>query len=356
MSQEWYLMNTNHDTVSGFESDNFENFAMDAFSEALESSLGQNVEICNYDLTIRTPQKVIMNGSVQDTKLNSITRQMLAPIGTCMAGQYVFYKDRYWLIVGLVDDNGFYEKAVLLLCNFLLTWKNRNNKIIQRWACVSSASQYNNGETSNQFMFIRSDQLMILTPRDDECLLIPHKQRFIIDTRCEIYEKTFSPDVIVDTSNELITYEITRMDNVIYNYQNSGHSEYMATQDEQHENDGYYVVNGKGYWLCDIPSQNDNKMEVLSCEIICDEPVVYNSLEPTIFKAKFYDSNGNEIEINPQWELDCDFAENLNIEYISNSICISVNNKKLLNKSFELSLSAEHYTPVTIAVKIKAFM
>ena len=34
MAQEWYLMNTNHDTVSGFETDDFENFARDGFEEA----------------------------------------------------------------------------------------------------------------------------------------------------------------------------------------------------------------------------------------------------------------------------------------------------------------------------------
>ena len=192
MAQEWYLMNTNHDMVSGFESDDFNNFAVDVFLEATQSSIGQYVEICNYDLSERTPQRVIINGNVQDTKLNSISRQMLAPIGSCVAGQYVYYKDRYWLIVGLVDNNGIYEKAILVLCNYLLTWQNRNGEIIQRWANIISASQYNNGESSDQYMRIRSDQLLILTPNDDECMLIPHRQRFIIDMRCKLYEKSFT--------------------------------------------------------------------------------------------------------------------------------------------------------------------
>ena len=93
MAKEWYLMNTNHDMTSGFESDDFDNFTIDGFLEALQTSMGSSVEICNYDLSVRTPQRVILNGSVQDSKLNTITRQMLAPIGTCRAGQYVYYKD-----------------------------------------------------------------------------------------------------------------------------------------------------------------------------------------------------------------------------------------------------------------------
>ena len=111
MAKEWYLMNTNSDTVSGFESDSFDNFAADAFSEALSSSLGKDVEICNYDLSERTKARVVVQGNVQDTKLKSMQRMVLAPIGTCKAGQYVYYKNRYWLIVGLVDDNGMYENV-----------------------------------------------------------------------------------------------------------------------------------------------------------------------------------------------------------------------------------------------------
>lgn len=355
MSQEWYLMNTNYDTVSGFESDNFNNFAVDAFNESLKSALGTYVEICNFDLSKRRKTRVIIQGNVQDTKLKSMQRMMLASIGTCEAGQYVYYKNRYWLIIGLVDDNGMYEKAVLVLCNYLLTWENSNGDIVQRWVNVSSASQYNNGETSNKYYFVRSDQLMILTPDDDECLLIRHGQRFIIDRRCKVYEKNFSKDVTIDTSKQLITYELTRIDNVLYDYQDSGHSEFMAYQDEQHETDGYYVVGDKGYWLCDPPNIS-NKREVLSCSIECEEPRIYSGLEPTVFYANFYDADGKSITISPQWEINCDFKDSLNIEYVENSIGISVDNKKLINKSFELSVCADGYEKATILVTINAFI
>ena len=244
----------------------------------------------------------------------------------------------------------------MVLCNYLLTWQNRNGEIIQRWANIISASQYNNGESSDQYMRIRSDQLLILTPNDDECMLIPHRQRFIIDMRCKLYEKSFTQDITIDTSKEVITYEFTRFDSVLYNYQNSGCLEYLATQEEQHDTDGYYVIDGKGYWLCDLPQKNDNKTGILSCEIVCDEPVIYNGLEPNIFMAKFYDSDGKEITITPQWHINCDFESDLEVEYIGNSISISVNNEKLLNKSFELSLSAYEYKTANLVITIKGFM
>ena len=53
-------MNTNYDTVSGFESDNFDNLAQDAFIEALQSALAEDVEICNYDLSQREPKGLLL--------------------------------------------------------------------------------------------------------------------------------------------------------------------------------------------------------------------------------------------------------------------------------------------------------
>ena len=355
MAQEWYLMNTNHDTVSGFESDDFMNCAQDGFMEALQSAIGSDIEICNYDLSVRKKHRAIVQGNVHDTKLKTINRQILVPIGTCKAGQYVFYENRYWLLVGLVDNNKIYEKAVMVLCNYLLSWKDSNGKIHQRWANATSGSQYNTGETGDQYAAIRNDQLFICMSDDDDTLQIPHRQRFVIDMRCKLYEKSFASDVTVDTSKPLITYIITRTNNVLYNYQDSGHAEYMASQEEQHDNDGYYVVDGKGYWLCDIPDDNDNQMNILSCEIVCDEPVIYNGLEPNIFMAKFYDAEGKEVWVSPQWEINCDFTESLSIEYVDNSIRISANDEKLLNKSFELSLRAFDYDPTTLTVTIKGY-
>lgn len=355
MSREWYLLKSPHSQISGYESDALNDFAEEGFEEALENDIAVDVELCNYDLSDRIPIRAIIQDNVQDTKLKTLSRQMLVPIGTCKAGMYVKYKNRYWIIVGLVDNNTMYEKAVLSLCNYLLTWLNSNGEIVQRWVSATSASQYNNGETGVKYYFIRTDQLMIITPDDNECLLLNTGTRFIIDKRCKVYEKAFDNNVVCDTSKSVITYEFTRADSVLYDYQDSGHFEFMAYQDEQHENDGYYVIDGHGYWLCDIPNAND-KTAVLSCSIECDSNDIYNSLEAGIFTAKFYDSEGNKVIATPKWNVVCDFADDLNIEYVDNSICISADNKKLINKSFELSLSAEGYKTVTITVTIRAFM
>lgn len=360
MAKDWYLMNTNHDTVSGFESDDFENFASDALDEALASSVATEVEICNYDLSIRTKARVIVEGNVQDTKLNSLKRRLITKIGATKAGQYIYYKDRYWLIEGVVDDNGLYDKGVMTICNYKLSWLNEDGNPVSRWCFVTSASQYNSGETSTQFMYIRTDQVMIVLPNDEESMLIPHGKRVVIDERCKIYEKRMSQDITVNTSNPLLTWEVTRQDNVLFSYQDSGHAQYMIRQDEQHNEDGYYVIDGVGYWLCEQPpaaeeTLADDTIEK-SCRIVCEAPAVYCGGGETVFNSVFYAGNVEDTEAEPTWEINCGFVDKLSVEYVDNSICISADNEKLIGKSFELSLHSDGYDDVSIVVGIKALI
>ena len=181
-------------------------------------------------------------------------------------------------------------------------------------------------------------------------------KRFIIDRRCDIYEKNFKEGITKDTSNPVITYRLTRSDSVLYDYQNSGHYEFLAYQDEQHEGDGYYLVNGKGYWLCQEVEVKDDDKPTLTSSIEYDTNSIYNGLEPGVFIAKFYDENGDVVDIKPNWNVNCDFSDQLEIEYVDNAIYISVNNKKLINKSFELLLSADGYETKSINITIKSFI
>lgn len=355
MSQEWYLLKPPHVQLSGFEDDALNDFAQEGFLEALESSIAVDVELCNYDLSDCKPLRAIVQHNVDDTKLKTLSREVYFPIGTCKAGMYVKYKGRYWLIVGIVDDNTMYEKGIMVICNHLLTWQTEDRRIVQRWANVASASQYNNGETGNYFFTVRSDQLLILTPDDDDSVLLTSGKRFVIDKRCAIYEKEFGEDVICDTSKPVLTYELTRADSVLYNYQDSGHFEFMVTQDEQHEKDGYYKIDGKGYWLCEEPDANDKSVELLA-KIDYDSEDIYNGFEPGVFMAKFYDENGEQVDVKPTWTIDCDFANMLHVEYIDNSILISANNRSLINKSFKLLLSADGYETASVTVNIRAFI
>ena len=355
MAVEWYLMKSPHDQVSGYEDEMWDDFAEEAFSEMLDSEMACDVELCNYDLSERVPMRVIVLDKVQDTRLKTLNRMVLAPIGSIIAGKYIFYKGRYWLIVGIVDDNGFYAKGVMTICNYKLTWMDENNNIFQRWANITTASQYNNGETSTEYMFVRSDQLLILLPDDDDSLMLHQGQRFIIDRRCEVYEKYFDESVKVNTENPVIVYQLTRSDSVLYDYIDSGHHEIMVYEDEQREDDGYYVVDGKGYWLCDNPFTKPD-IKIASAFIDYESTDIYNGLDAGVFIAKFFDSYGNEVSATPHWEIEGELKNLLMVEEKGGTIYIAANNKRLINKPFVLTLSAYGFESMSVIFAIRAFI
>lgn len=354
MALDWYLMGKPHDIISGFESDALRDFGIDGFMEALDSDVATNVVLCNYDLSERSEIRAIIQHTTQDTKLKTLSRQALVPIGTCKAGMYIYYKNRYWLIVSLVDDNKVYEKAILSICNYLMTWINSAGEIIQRWAHIDSASQYNNGETNMTFYYVRSDQLMIYMPDDTESLLLDSGKRFVIDKRCKIYEKEIPSGTVKSVGHPLTVYDLTRRDSVLDDYQDGGLSSYLVTQTEQQEYDGYYLIDGNGYWLAEKPGE-PNEPSVALCEIERDSDVVYIDLDASIFTARFYTTDGTEAQADPVWSIDCDFLEDLNVEYVGRSIMISTENDRLRNKTFTLTLSAEHYEPSIITIWIREF-
>lgn len=357
MAKEWYLMKSPYDQLSGFESEALNNFGAEGFLEALDSDMAVDAELYNFDLSECTPIRAIFNNRLTDTKLKTLVRHLLVPIGSCHAGMYAKVKGRFWLIVGIVDDNGIYEKAILSICNYQLSWLNSSGRPVKRWANIISASQYNNGEHVNLDYAIRSDQLLISLPDDDESLMITQRKRLVIDKRCKIYERSFDDSVTVDTSHPVITYEVTRVDSVLYDYQDSGLHQIMVTQDEQHKNDGYYVVDGVGYWLCDIPTDTGDVEVPLSCEIVCEEPVIYNDIEPVAFVARFYDAAGNAVDdVVPEWSIVGDLSELLDVEYTENAVMISANNRKLINHSYVLTLSADGYEPSEITITVESFM
>ena len=357
MAKEWYLMKTPHDQVSGFEGEGLRDFGEEGFIEALDSDMAVDTELYNYDLSECKTIRAIFSNRLTDTKLKSLVRHLLVPIGSCHAGMYAKVKGRFWLIVSVVDDNGVYEKAILSICNYVLSWLNKDGDPVQRWVNIISASQYNNGEHENLNYTIRSDQLLISLPDDDESLMLEQNMRFVIDKRCKLYERDFTEDTVAITGKPVITYELTRVDSILYDYQDSGLHQIMVTQDEQHKNDGYYVIDGKGYWLCEAPRLSQSPKESPRCSIDYEDAVIYNDIEPAAFIARFYDGSGTEIKgVSPEWNISGDFAELLDITYMENDIVISANNKKLINKEFVLTLRADGYLEDSLNVVVRTFM
>lgn len=100
--KEWYLIgnNTKPNMTGGYESDAFNDFKDDAFSEALDSPLGKIVKIYNSSMTECKTLRCVIQDNTSNTQLKSMERSILTTIGTIKAGMYVLFEDRYWLITG----------------------------------------------------------------------------------------------------------------------------------------------------------------------------------------------------------------------------------------------------------------
>lgn len=351
--QEWYLLKT-PSALGGFEDELLDEYD-DSFSELLQSSFAEPLVLYKNDMSMSWDIRGIVENKVQDTKMQSLNRIVLLPIGTAKAGMYIEYKGRFWLIVNLMDDNHVYEKAVITICNYLLTWINDSGKVIQRWANITSAAQYNNGLAVSYYYTTRSDQLMICMSNDFEALTLETGKRFIIDKRCSLYEESTTVEELNNLHIKWVTYEITRLDNVTYNYHDSGYAEYLIVQDELHDNDGYFIIDGKGYWLCDYsPTVSDDEIPILlRWDIQKDSNQLIAGISGQRFYAQLYDNAGTKIE-NPtgfNWIVDCDFEDELRIETESNYIEIYADNKSI-GKTFALTLSGEDYDSDLVEIQI----
>ena len=63
-----------------------------------------------------------------------------------------------------------------------------------------------------------------------------------------------------------------------------------------------------------------------------------------------FTQDGQVINIEPEWIIDCDFVDKLQVDNINNTICISVDNYDLLNKSFELFLRGYEDNKVKVTI------
>lgn len=350
--QEWYLLKP-PSGLGGFENELLSEYD-DTFSELLESDFADLLILYQNDMSECWNIRGIVENKVQDTKMQSLNRMVLLPIGTAKTGMYIKYKERFWLIVNLMDDNNVYEKAVITYCNYLLTWINDSGKVIQRWANITSAAQYNNGLTVNYYYTTRSDQLMICMSNDFEALTLETGKRFIIDKRCSLYEESLDAEELNNLNIKWVTYEIARLDNVTFDYITSGYSEYLAVQDELHDNDGYYMIDDKGYWLCDYSPTSDNKTPIsLKWNIIKDSDKLIAGINGQKFYAELYDEDGNELSTvsNAHWTVDCNFKDALRIEAQSNYIEIYADNKYIGN-TFTLTLFGENYSSDSVDIQI----
>lgn len=321
--KEWYLLTsqTRPNSIGGYENEAFEDFKDDAFLETIQTSIGKTVILYNHDLSQREEIRCIIQANTADTLLKSLERIILAPIGTLKAGMYIFYEDVYWLITGYPGNNGIYEKATLVLCQYKLKWQLDDGIIIERYANFTSASKYDIGENGNQTITLSSNNFTILVPEDDLSATLDGKRVFIDR----------------DSINPKKVFKITRSDDVLYLYgsNHGGILSFISDKDELN-----MEVDRPDLGLCNyIPPVTSttppDEIEILSAYIEGSSELRIG--RQRIYKAYFKNKNGDDIpNVDFTWSIVSEFA----IDSINdaNEIKLFVTNEDCVGSSFLLQI------------------
>lgn len=234
---EWYLINPQPTLNSGFEKDEFTDYAQDGFDELLtETQLGKAIKFCKgkfdgENFEIEVEGEGIVQSETPDAYTQGYKRQLLTRIADKVADyKYIKYDGAIWLIMTEPADNCIYDKCVLHQCNYILKWQNTNKDIIYCPASIENASQYNTGEEGNKILMLGYNQLMAYISIDDDTVVIDRNIRLFVD-----YNKV-NP----------IPYKVTRPDTVAFSYGKNRVMCLVLTEDQYNPK-----TDSIENWLCD---------------------------------------------------------------------------------------------------------
>lgn len=233
---EWYLINPQPTLNSGFEKDEFTDYAQDGFDELLtETQLGKDIIFCkgkfdgeNFEYEVEG--QGIVQSETPDAYTQGYKRQLLTRIGEISDYKYIKYDGSIWLIMTEPSDNCIYDKCVLHQCNYILKWQNANKDIVYCPASIENASQYNTGEEGNKILILGYNQLMAYVSLDDDTVVIDRNLRLFVD-----YNKV-NP----------IPYKVTRPDTVAFSYGKNRVMCIVLTEDQYNPK-----TDSIENWLCD---------------------------------------------------------------------------------------------------------
>lgn len=327
--QEWYLLNQNTqpNLTGGFENESFLEYKDDAFAETLETDIATSVILYNSDLSIAKYIRCVVQGNTADTQLKSLERTVLFQIGTVKAGMYIFFENRYWLIDGYPGNNGIYEKATMVLCQYLLRWQNSSGKIIERWCNGVSASKYDVGENGNFTINLSSNTYTIKLPCDEECLNLDRKRVFID-------RKKVNPDKV---------FKLTRNDDILYDYGDEYHGSILSFIADKTELN--LETDNQELKICDYidvnnpvqPEQTDRPEFIIFADIIGSDSVKLN--RKRTYQVKFYRNKDKTDEFEYEefsWEIESN--EKLESTILGKTIEIKAVDQKSVGKNIKLQI------------------
>lgn len=200
-------------------------------------------------------------------------------------GDYMLWEDRYWLISDVDRDAEIRYRGVARECNRQLRWQNAKGEIVSRWCASDEKATNTQGLSFRDGVDKIKTVFTLFIPLDEETAKLRRYHRFIMDVDLE------DPDTYVITSRNVISkvYDPEQIHGVIM---------IVVSQDERNQEHDNLELQVADY---DEPAE---PVVGTKCEIKFDgKPNIKAGGSYKEFTAVFYDNAGNEIDINPVWDL-----------------------------------------------------
>jgi len=318
--KDWYLVGSRPVYLSGDESDIFNEYATDGFSELIDSPVGSSVVLYSDDLSNYKSVRCIIKGKTKDGQDASLKLDILTELNAMNGFSYVQYDGYFWLITSRKSNNMINQKASLELCNYEIKWQNASGQIVQRKAIVTSASKYADGEDKGKQMILGSDQLGINIPIDSESLNIDHGKMFIIDN-----------GTLKDT-----VYQLTSPNNVVNTYNGYGTTAWIV-QEMQYE----LTANDISYGVVGYVEPTQENPTVGKYSVITGNQ--HMKLDRTRkYSVEFYDGEALQ-NITANWVLDGQYKNYVTKGISGNTIELILYNEDAIGSTLTLSVTNSNY-------------
>ena len=219
--QEWYVEQPQPTLNGGNEQDEWDDYVIDSFNEALYTTeLGETVTLCSGlyngetgEFEIEYTTKAIIQDKTPDSYTKGWVRQILVEMSDDLTSyKYVKYKNKadkveeLYLIATMPTSNGIYTKAVIHECNYTLKWQDGLGNIYYYPSYTADATQYNTG-VENAYNVVQTGYLQYMSYVSlDEITAELHR-----DKRMFLDYATIKPDTYVITSTSKIPFSYNQM-------------------------------------------------------------------------------------------------------------------------------------------------
>lgn len=296
--------------------------------EDYSSRLMDNVKIRLYDRKYSAANGVTM--SFQSLYVDKIQ------VGDVL---YDSNEDEFLICTEAFNFDDIHWQGKLTLCNWMLKWQKPVTGEVLVYPCYNfNSTQYNSGETSNKQFTVSSSQHTILLPYDENTVILNSPQRFFLD------RNTVKP----------VSFIITQNDSTSMFYGKKGIVRLTVVEfAEDTKRDR------PDLGLCDyfdpLEKSSQSVDNGITAKITYDTAVIKSGGDHKVFVGEFYDSDGNKVDGDIDWEIVCDFESLLEVRRSGNEIEIGVDDDTLVDEEFKLILKMQGIENTTsLIVKIES--